>query len=85
MFLATSTFISKRVLRSASSVHRSHQVLQAVHFSTGISSKKPFVAEEYENKYLLKTYNSSGIRGEEGLVFSHGSGQYLYDTKGNEK
>lgn len=44
--------------------------------------ERPFVPEEYENKYMIKAYNSDGVRGEPGLVFTHGNGQYLYDAQG---
>lgn len=45
-------------------------------------AQKPFVPDEFEQKYLLKTYNPDGVRGETGLVFTHGKGQYLYDAEG---
>lgn len=48
------------------------------------SIEKPFNAEAMEKKYLLGTYNSDGVRGQQSLVFTHGNGQYLYDTEGNQ-
>lgn len=44
--------------------------------------ERPFVPEEYENKYMVKTYNTDGVRGEPNLMFTHGEGQYLYDAQG---
>lgn len=44
--------------------------------------ERPFVPEEYENKYMVKTYNTDGVRGEPNLLFTHGKGQYLYDAQG---
>lgn len=35
-----------------------------------------------ERKYLVPTYNSSGVRAKEGLVFESGSGSYLVDESG---
>ncbi|TMW59942.1 hypothetical protein Poli38472_005011 [Pythium oligandrum] len=48
------------------------------------SAQKPFVPEEYERKYLVGTYNQDGVRGQPDLVFTHGNGQYLYDSHGNQ-
>ncbi|KAG7381975.1 acetylornithine aminotransferase [Phytophthora boehmeriae] len=45
---------------------------------------KPFHADTYEQKYLVKTYNPDGVRGEPGLVFTHGKGSKLYDEQGRE-
>ncbi|TYZ64036.1 hypothetical protein PybrP1_011894 [[Pythium] brassicae (nom. inval.)] len=46
--------------------------------------ERPFVPEEYENKYMVKAYNTDGVRGEAGLLFTHGNGQYLYDAQGRQ-
>ncbi|GAB9464514.1 Acetylornithine aminotransferase, mitochondrial precursor [Globisporangium polare] len=46
--------------------------------------ERPFVPEEYENKYMVKTYNTDGVRGEPNLLFTHGKGQYLYDAQGRQ-
>ncbi|CEG38230.1 acetylornithine aminotransferase [Plasmopara halstedii] len=43
-----------------------------------------FNPDTYESKYLAKTYNSDGVRGETGLVFTHGKGSKLYDEQGRE-
>lgn len=43
-----------------------------------------FTPDEFEQKYLAKTYNPDGVRGEPGLVFTHGKGQFLYDSHGRE-
>ncbi|RLN61462.1 hypothetical protein BBJ28_00010840 [Nothophytophthora sp. Chile5] len=45
---------------------------------------QPFKPDDYEQKYLVKTYNPNGVRGEPNLVFTHGKGQYLYDEQGRE-
>lgn len=52
--------------------------------STRALGSKAFVPDEYEQKYLLKTYNPDGVRAEPGLVFTHGNGQYLYDAQGRQ-
>ncbi|KAL8013084.1 putative aminotransferase class-III, pyridoxal phosphate-dependent transferase, major [Plasmopara halstedii] len=43
-----------------------------------------FNLDTYETKYLAKTYNSDGVRGETGLVFTHGKGSKLHDEQGRE-
>ncbi|DBA02837.1 TPA: LOW QUALITY PROTEIN: hypothetical protein N0F65_006627 [Lagenidium giganteum] len=48
------------------------------------AKQRPFAPEEYEQKYLVKTYNDNGVRGQEDLMFTHGEGQYLYDAKGRK-
>lgn len=48
------------------------------------AAAKPFNADSYEQKYLAKTYNPDGVRGEPGLVFTHGKGSKLYDEQGRE-
>ncbi|KAE8885011.1 putative acetylornithine aminotransferase [Phytophthora fragariae] len=66
---------------------RSAQKLQRA--TTGASrafaaAAKPFNADSYEQKYLAKTYSPNGVRGEPGLVFTHGKGSKLYDEQGRE-
>ncbi|GLE09834.1 hypothetical protein PINS_up021748 [Pythium insidiosum] len=46
--------------------------------------QQPFVPEEQEKKYLIGTYNADGVRGQPGLLFTHGEGQYLFDAQGNK-
>lgn len=59
------------------------RALPAVGASRAMAAvERPFVAEEYENKYMVKTYNTDGVRGEPNLLFTHGKGQYLYDAQG---
>ncbi|RQM16579.1 hypothetical protein B5M09_001452 [Aphanomyces astaci] len=41
-------------------------------------------AEAAENKYIVKTYNSNGVRTKKGLVITHGKGPYLFDSHGNK-
>ncbi|OQR93066.1 acetylornithine aminotransferase, mitochondrial precursor [Achlya hypogyna] len=41
-------------------------------------------AEAVEADYLVKTYNSDGVRTKKGLIFTHGKGPYLYDAQGHE-
>ncbi|KAG1700015.1 hypothetical protein DVH05_012450 [Phytophthora capsici] len=71
-----------------SSAFRSAKSLQRV--ALGSSSRafaaaaKPFNPDTYEQKYLAKTYNPDGVRGEAGLVFTHGKGSKLYDEQGRE-
>ena len=52
--------------------------------SRPLSAAKPFNAEAYEHQYLANTYNPDGVRGEKGLVFTHGKGSKLYDEQGRE-
>ena len=48
------------------------------------STAAAFDAEAYEHQYLVNTYNADGVRGEKGLVFTHGQGSKLYDQQGRE-
>ncbi|KAF4137103.1 Aminotransferase class-III [Phytophthora infestans] len=66
-------------LRSAKSLQRVASNSRAF-----AAAAKPFNADTYEQKYLAKTYNSNGVRGESGLVFTHGKGSKLYDEQGRE-
>ncbi|KAF4316123.1 hypothetical protein BBO99_00008875 [Phytophthora kernoviae] len=67
-------------LRSAKQLQRlSGARARACAFTT-----KPFNPDTYEQKYLVKTYNPDGVRGEPGLVFTHGKGSKLYDEQGRE-
>ncbi|CAH0476897.1 unnamed protein product [Peronospora belbahrii] len=43
-----------------------------------------FHPDTYEEKYLARTYNENGLRGEAGLWFTHGRGSKLYDKDGRE-
>lgn len=67
---------------------RARQLLQrrpVAAAATRALATKPFVPDEFEQKYLLKTYNPDGVRGEAGLVFTHGKGQFLYDAEGERR
>lgn len=68
-----------RAARSASSLRAAGAARRA--FAT---VEKPFVPEEYERKYLVGNYNPDGVRGKAELLFTHGNGQYLYDSDGNQ-
>ncbi|KAF0725393.1 hypothetical protein Ae201684P_013588 [Aphanomyces euteiches] len=40
--------------------------------------------EATENQFIVKTYNSNGVRTKEGLLITHGKGPYLFDSRGNK-
>lgn len=69
-----------KTLRSAASVRRMASKNTTVRGMAAV--QRPFVAEEMENKYLVKTYNQDGVRGQPNMVITHGKGQYLYDSEG---
>lgn len=75
--------LAAAALRSAA---RTKSLLRALPAAGAVRSmaavERPFVPEEYENKYMVKTYNTDGVRGEPNLLFTHGKGQYLYDAQG---
>ncbi|CAI5714839.1 unnamed protein product [Peronospora effusa] len=66
------------------SVRSTKQLQRMANASRAFSKATPFHADTYEQKYLAKTYNGNGVRGEAGLVFSHGKGSKLYDEQGRE-
>ncbi|GMF55167.1 unnamed protein product [Phytophthora fragariaefolia] len=66
-------------LRSASKLQRAAGASRAF-----AAAAKPFDPDTYEQKYLAKTYNPDGVRGEAGLLFTHGKGSKLYDERGRE-
>ncbi|TDH66145.1 hypothetical protein CCR75_001721 [Bremia lactucae] len=50
-------------------------------FATTAESFNP---DTYEKQYLASTYNPDGVRGESGLMFTHGKGSKLFDEEGRE-
>lgn len=72
-----------QTLRSAAAVRRMATKNASVRGMAAV--QRPFVAEEMENKYLVKTYNQDGVRGQPNMVITHGKGQYLYDSEGEHK
>ena len=49
--------------------------------SCGIAAHTP---EETEDKFIVKTYNTDGVRTQKGLLFTHGKGAYLYASNGKK-
>lgn len=72
-----------KTLRSATAVRR--MACQSASVRGMAAVQRPFEAEEMENKYLVKTYNQDGVRGQPNMVITHGKGQYLYDSEGERK